>query len=385
MLAPGYTYRTPAAYLLQPAHPSRHKLAGLTPAQRQLVHDEHRRTWLSHRTGGIGSSDASAIFGVNPRSSLTEVYGAKVHGYAAADNDLMRLGREMEDIAAHRFAEATGLHLRRSGILANREQPWMRATPDRLTGDGGGLEIKTTTERDHRHEWDDAPSDHALIQAQWSMAVTGLEHWWVAVLFRDTGKFEYYRVERDDALIEVLVQRASQFWHGNVLQRCAPPLDGSLSTLEAVRHIHPHAEADKTRDGGEPAAVVHRRLARIERQKKLLEGQENQAKAELLALAGDAEVLLANGVKVATLKANGTFRSRQYQQERPDQAALYMVQVEKLDHRAALADDPEAIRYVPRVVRPTKTSWEFDLSGEAPEVVTRAQLVEEFPELSIAG
>src|SRR5690625_3768069 len=186
----------------------------------------------------------------------------------------MRLGREMEDIAVARWTEDTGINVRRCGLLANREQPWMLATPDRLTADGSGLEVKTTTWRDHSEEWDAHPSDHAMAQAQWSMAVTGLDKWHIVALFRDTGEHTSYEVERDDALIEILVLRASQFWHGNILQRCAPPLDETEATLEATRALHPTATPGTQADGGEQAAAVRRRQARIQAQIKALEAED---------------------------------------------------------------------------------------------------------------
>lgn len=353
-------YRTPQAHQVHPAGPSRKTLTGLTPDQRRQAHADHRAAWMAHRAQGIGASEASTILGVNPYASLTRLYAEKTRGYTTPDTPRMRLGREMEDIAVARWVEDTGISVRRCGLLANREQPWMLATPDRLTADGSGLEVKTTTWRDHSDEWDDHPADHAMAQVQWSMAVTGLEKWHIVVLFRDTGEHTIYEVERDDALIEVLVLRASEFWRGNILQRCAPALDETEATLEATRALHPTAKPGTQSDGGEQAAAVRRRQARIQAQLKALEAEDRAAKAELIALAGDAETLTANGTKLATYKANGTFRANDYRRDHPEQAALYTRTVEKIDHKAALAHDPNAADYIPRVLRLSKTPLPVD-------------------------
>jgi len=362
-------YTTPQARAIHPSAPSRKILSGLTPQQRAQVHQEHHTAWLHHRTQGIGASDASTILGVNPNSSLTRLYAEKTQGYTSPDNPRMRLGREMEDIAVARWVEDTGTPVRRCGLLAHREQPWMRATPDRLTGDGAGLEVKTTTWRDHRDQWDDQPSDHAMAQSQWCMAVTGLERWHIIVLFRDTGEHRSYTVERDDGLIEVLVARASEFWHGNILQRCAPALDGAEATMEATRILHgPETIQAEEVDGGEQAAMARRRLARIESQIKTLQAEERHAKAEMIAMTGHGQILKANGTKLATYKANGNFRAKDYTRDHPEKASRYMRTIEKLDHKAALADDPDAADYIPRVLRLSRIELTVDPTTPAEAV-----------------
>lgn len=372
-----YTYRAPDAYPLLTARPPRRYLTGLTKEQRQRAHSRHRRALAQHRAHGITGHDAATILRIIPKSSLTKLYAEKTTGYAPSYTDRMRLGADLKDAVVSRWIEDTDIPTRRVGILANREQPWMRATPTRLTGDGSGLDITTTTERDNRHHWDNAPSDTMTAVAQWSMAVTGTTHWHIAVLFRDTGRFIRYQVERDDGLIEIMAHRAADFWVGNVLQRCAPPLDGTDATLEAVRHLNADTSPDKERDAGEKAAVVRRRLARIQREAKALAHEENEAKAELLALAGDADVLRAGGQKIATAKRNGTFQSGKYQERHPERAARYMRKVDKLDHKAALAGDPDAKNFVPRVLRLSKIDFGFDLAGSVPETTTREKLLAE--------
>lgn len=348
-------------------------MASLTRDERERAKRRHRRALAQHRAHGITAHDAAHILKVTPKSSLTKLYAEKTVGYAPGYTDRMRLGSDLKDVVVTRWTEDTATPTRRVGILANREQPWMRATPTRLTGDGSGLDVTTTTERDNRHHWDGAPSDTMTVVAQWSMAVTGAPHWHIAVLFRDTGRFIRYQVERDDGLIEILVQRASDFWHGNVLQRCAPPLDGTDATLEAVRHLNADTDPEKEHDGRERAAAARRRLARVQQEKARIAAEENEAKAELLALTGDAEVLLAYGTKVATARRNGTFQAGRYTEAHPEAAARYMRKVDKLDHKAALASDPRAKNFIPRVLRPSKVDFGFDLTGALPEPQTSTQ------------
>ena len=86
---------------------------------RNLSHEE----WLELRKQGIGGSDAGAIMGVHPYKGAFGVWADK-KGYSEAveDNEAMRQGRDLEDYVARRFAEKTGLTVRREyGMMRSRE------------------------------------------------------------------------------------------------------------------------------------------------------------------------------------------------------------------------------------------------------------------------
>ena len=98
-----------------------------------------RQEWLRLRKEGIGGSDAGAVCGLNPYASPMSVYRDKTSDETEEkDNEAMRQGRDLEDYAARRFMEATGLKVRRSHVMyKNREHPFMLADVDRLVAGGG--------------------------------------------------------------------------------------------------------------------------------------------------------------------------------------------------------------------------------------------------------
>lgn len=345
-------FRHPAARLIHPAQPSRKALAGLTPLQRADAWRAHRATWKKGREEGLGGSAASTLLGFNEHESLLSLYVEKTTGAPDRDSDQARLGRELEPLILARFREATGRRTRRVGLLARKDCDWMMATPDALTDDSAGVEAKSTTERDHGHEWDESPSDHSYAQAQWYMWVTGLEHWYIAVLFRDTGRFEYYHVERDPHMIDVLTERAAVFWHSYVLTRTAPPLSGTPADLQAAKDLAAAEDNDLTPtgevDGGEAAAVATRRLHRINERLRELKDLKAAAEVEFVRLIGKHETLLAHGHKVGTYRRNGTMAHAQYAKKYPDRAAQFMKPVLTLDKKQALAEDPVARQFVSR-------------------------------------
>lgn len=346
---PSYTrpFSHPEARVLHPVHPTKAAIAAVGRAQ---AHADHHAAWLDLRNDGMGGGDASTLMGFNTRSSLPWMYAEKTGRVPNTDSDVMRIGRDMEPVVRERFREATGLRTRRVGMLARRDAAWMRATPDDLTSDGGGAEYKTTTERHNGHEWDDYPSDHSWAQAQWYMLVTGLTHWYIAVLFRDTGKFVYYRVERDETAHEVLIDRSAVFWYSHVLDLVAPPMDHTEATTEAVRHLD-EGEPEGEIDCGDAAAVATRRLARIDERIAELKKLRDETVAEARRMIGRHEVLKAHGIAVATLKRQGSLATRKYTTERPEYAARYTTTKTVLDARRALSEDPKAREYVPLVFK----------------------------------
>lgn len=374
-------YGHPHARLIHPLTPPRALLKGLTPRQRADAHRAHADTWHHLRSEGVTASNASAILGVDtdangaPRTSLTALYAEKVHGVRQPSSPQAQIGQELEPALRARFTAQTGLRLRRVGMLANKEQEWMRCNPDALTSDGAGVEFKTTTEHRQGWQWDAYPSDHATAQAAWSMAVTGATHWWVAVLFRDTGDFKVYRVERDAALITTLVSRASVFWHGHVLTLTAPPVDAHPSTAAAQAAMY-RRPAENTVEGGEAAANEARSLKRLNELIKDLEEQRDAAHARIKGMLGDTGTeLTAHGVVVARWRRNGNFAHAQWAREHPEEAAEYMRPTTALDRKAALASSTTAPDFIGRrFTLTTPTGKGAQILGLEPPVETMADV-----------
>ena len=75
---------------------------------KEISHEE----WLDLRRKSLGGSDAGTCVNMNQYSSLIKLYANK-KGLVkdAADNEAMRLGRDLEQYVADRFMEATGKKL----------------------------------------------------------------------------------------------------------------------------------------------------------------------------------------------------------------------------------------------------------------------------------
>ncbi|WP_158634509.1 YqaJ viral recombinase family protein [Amycolatopsis sp. WAC 01375] len=310
--------------------------------------------WLARRRDGLGASDASTVGGVNPWSDLTRLYADKVHGISVPDNDKMRVGRDLEGYVLARFREATGLQTRRVGMLASREHPWMLASLDGLSSDGGLVEAKTTTS-EYLDQWTDARGNdslpsHYLLQVQWQLKVSGRTQGWIACLFLDTRKFVYRRVERDDELIALLVELGGDFWHDHVLPQVAPPLDAGAGPI--LRLLHPTVGVTSC-EGGNAAAVALRRQARIKAQIKELEAELDGVMAELFAITGEAETLTVHGMPAATWRHTGRFDQDAWRAATdPDIVRAFTRTQDVIDWRAVVAERPADARFRARVFLP---------------------------------
>ena len=248
-----------------------------------------KESWLRYRKNGIGGSDAGAVCGLNPYRTAIEVYYDKTsEEIEEIDNEAMRQGRELEEYVARRFCEASGKRVRRANAMFYDEKnPFMLADVDRMiVGENAGLECKTASPY-MTEKWKDGSIPISYqIQCYHYMAVCRADAWYIAVLIY--GKeFKYYRINRDDEVIENLIRIEKEFWNGNVIPRIMPDPDGSKTADLAI------AERFKNAQGAIiPLSGFDERLRR--RQELLavmehMEKEKRQIDQELKLYLGDAE------------------------------------------------------------------------------------------------
>ena len=199
-----------------------------------------RQSWLAERRTGIGGSDVSALVGLSRWTSRVELWEDKTGRLPLVDeaSEEAEMGTLLEPVVRDRFARVHQVRVDLCGMLRSQRWPWMLANPDGLITDKRvGYEGKTCTIW-KAHEWGDPDNplvpDHAELQAQWCMAVTGWDAWWVACLIG--GQRNVYRhVERDDELIGDLVEISREFWNRNVLDDAEPDVDGSRGCADFLK------------------------------------------------------------------------------------------------------------------------------------------------------
>lgn len=281
-----------------------------------------RSAWLAWRRQGIGASDMAGLLGISRWSSPWSVWADKSGLLPINDDDgasdKMRFGQRAEPMIVPWFEEETGLHVAAQQILAqNDERPWMLATPDGavfetppasnaaelmehgfgMAGLLGGLEIKVDT---IGKRWAVIP-EYYQAQGQWQMAVTGWERVWFAVLHG--WRLEVYELERDQADIDFMIERAERFWADHVLTGDPPPVDDTDATAAALAAVYPGRTPEETIELDDDVIGWLDKLAQAKKDQADAKRAGKRASAEIRARIGSYTYATVGGVQVASLKS----------------------------------------------------------------------------------
>lgn len=196
-----------------------------------------RKEWLKERKKGIGGSDVSAIFGLNPWKSAYDIWLDKTSDIIQEQdtNESIYWGNVLEDIVAKEFSKRTGLKVRKSNkILQHPEHYFMKASIDRrIVGEDALLECKTTSEY-NKDKWkdDEIPTNY-ILQCMHYLAVTGFKKCYIACLVGGQH-FIYKEIFRDNNFINLLIEREKFFWTEYVEKNIPPEVDGSKNCKQTL-------------------------------------------------------------------------------------------------------------------------------------------------------
>lgn len=206
--------------------------------------------WHQLRLQGVGGSEIGTILGLNPYESAYTLWHKKkglIEDSVSDDNMAVFIGRSMEEPILQRYAEKhPELEIWTTGTWRNKRHGWMHANPDaiyrhRETGEWGIIEIKTG-----RNPWPDLPPGYKA-QVQWYLQVFGWQRGRViAIAGYQWVEYEVENVNFEAAVHFSAGKRFMDFLHNDE----KPDWDGSQSTYDTVRHMHPDIE-DTEVDVGE--------------------------------------------------------------------------------------------------------------------------------------
>lgn len=308
-----------------------------------------RGAWLLKRRTGCGSSDTSAILGLSQYTASIDVWEDKTGLIPLlvdrGSSEAAEWGRLLEPVIRDEYARRHGLRIDLVGTLRSQRWPWLICDPDGIVfGRREGFECKTVTA--WTREWSATEiADHAELQAQHCMAVTGYERWHVACLIG--GQRPVFRVvERDDELIGVLVSETQRFWFDHVLADVPPPPDDSKAYATRLDHKHPVDSGGEVEIDTALAAELRAEHEAIQQAEKQLDARKRGLTSRVKALLGDATRLVSDEREVATWRVIDKFSESSLRKSDSALASRYTRRrlATVFDREALRADHPDTYR-----------------------------------------
>jgi len=264
------------------------------------THSPGSPDWHAQRANAIGGSDIAPIMNKSPWTSQFTLWAEKTGNLLPRESTMaMKLGNYFEPAIVSIFGDMhPQLKIHADNWTFARDwNPAFHANPDAILEDDEGrlsiLEIKFS-----RNPMPVLP-EHYKLQVLWYMQVTGLHN--PAVLCAVAGgEYREFVIEWDEALAFEMIQRSEDFLMC-IRENMAPTLDGSASTYETVRAIHPDIKDEEVELDRDEFQLL---LDAIDMQ-KVWEQQVNLRKSEIMRSMDGNKYGRVNGESVVMLQARG--------------------------------------------------------------------------------
>ena len=256
--------------------------------------------WHEARQDSLGGSEIGIAMGLSQWQSPFNLWAIKTGQIEAPkiNNWAVRFGNKFEQPILELLQEEhPDWELYTTGTYRHLERSFMTANPDALAkvdGEWVIVEVKTS-----RNYWHEIPPTY-IAQVRYYMAVMGVQRA-VIVGVVNMAWVEHW-VERDEFEEQVLVDQASRFWK-YVIDGTQPDWDGSESTYETVRELHPEINDEEIEIDG-----LHI-LSLAQKAYDDAEADLRKQKSQILAMMGKAKHAYVEHegkkIRVATREARG--------------------------------------------------------------------------------
>ena len=280
--------------LLAPADFNGAKLVGIFEAGTSA--------WHEARAYSLGGSEIGTILGLNPWESAVSLWAKKTGRIdnPPLTNWAVRFGQAFEEPILELWQqEHPEYEVFKTGTYQHPLLPYLHANPDALARDRQTGEIIVVEVKTARTSFEALPP-HYEAQVRHYLAVMGLQRGVVVAVAGMT--WQEFVIERDPFIEQLQIDAACEFM-SSVANDTKPTFDGSESTYETVRALHPLIDETEVEiDGGH-------NLLNLQADYDKALWNLNQAKSEVLELMGRAKYayieLDGQRIKIATRQARG--------------------------------------------------------------------------------
>jgi putative phage-type endonuclease len=262
-----------------------------------------KNEWLDFRRYGIGGSDVAVICELNKYKSALQLWMEKTGQLEPEEaGEAAYWGNVMEPIIRNEFANSTGFRVDTiNSMLRHPEHTFMLANVDGIVIDKDGrksiFEAKTASAyKAEQWENDKIPEEY-MLQIQHYMAVTGFSSTYIAALIGG-NQFIYKRIERDDELINMIIQLEYDFWE-SVVNNEPPAPDGSESCSNLLCRLYPTADTKSKIILPDEALQLVEQFNDAKEHEKYYTELKDEAANKLKAMLGENETGIINDIIVS--------------------------------------------------------------------------------------
>jgi predicted phage-related endonuclease len=172
-----------------------------------------------------------------------------------------------------------------------------------ILGENAGLECKNSAAR---KLWEHGVPESYIVQVQHYMAVTNMDRWYIAYLL-DGWQFNYVCIERDDALINLLIQKEWELWNNHIIPRIPPEYDGSDNARKVLAALYPGERTGETIDLDAEIDDWMERVESLDSRLKEMEFEKKTIMHKICGLIGECEIGYTPGhiIKYKTVAPEG--------------------------------------------------------------------------------
>lgn len=259
--------------------------------------------WQEARLKGLGASDASTVFGVNPYKDKYQLWAEKTgRAIPTLPNRTLRYGQLNEQIVREAYEEDNEVTVwhRPNFMFVHAEDSWLRYSPDGLVTEFPRLFEAKTARRPN--EWRDESSDHAEAQVAAGMMVLGMPNVDADIKVMIAGDAEnmlQYTIPFSQVTVDTVREEMTRFWHDHVLKDVPPEPDHRAldSLLGQYRESLPgsvkHVRTTERKNVLDALELYEKGRSMVSKGTKI----RDTAKARLLRIAGEYEAVETVGGK----------------------------------------------------------------------------------------
>ena len=283
-----------------------------------------KETWLRLRKKGIGGSDASSVLNLNPNRSIVNVYMDKLDENIEENSNInMILGERLEDFVAKEFSIQTGKKVRNlNGILRNQKYPFAIANLDKVVVSENAFLECVVTNSFCKKDWSEEVPIHYQIQCYHYMAVTGATHCYVCALIGNE-EIKIYKLDRDQELIDYIMEKEEEFWNRYILGDEVPLPDGSCDYSKFLKNRYKNTQKKPIN-----LFIESKKLSKLETLNCMLKEiklEKSKIEQEIQSMMKDHEVAFIGDRKVTwKWQSRNTVDTKRLKDDYPDIVKGYM-------------------------------------------------------------